>query len=51
MRGQADFVNVKRLKHGDTMYIVREVAEKYPDRFEIIKTRKKRVATKDKKKE
>lgn len=36
MRGHTEFVEVKRLLHGDTMHIVKWIAEKYPNEFEII---------------
>ena len=41
MRGHTEFVKVKRLKHGDIMSIVKWVAEKYPEEFEIIKDEEK----------
>ena len=41
MRGQVEFILVKRLEHGDEMAIPKHVAEKYPSKFEIVKPKAK----------
>lgn len=46
MRGQTEFVMVKRLIHGDIQAIPKYIAEKYPERFELIKEVKKKAPVK-----